>query len=58
MKLTYRLAVLSMLVATPLPAVAATIDAVMYKNPQCSCCESYAAYLEQNGFKVDIKPVI
>lgn len=57
MKLTYRLAVLSMLVATPLPAVAATIDAVMYKNPQCSCCESYAAYLEQNGFKVDIKPV-
>lgn len=57
MKLIYRLAVLSMLVATPLPAVAATIDAVMYKNPQCSCCESYAAYLEQNGFKVDIKPV-
>ncbi|MEZ5784518.1 MAG: DUF411 domain-containing protein [Rhizobiaceae bacterium] len=57
MKLTYRLAVLSMLVVTPLPAVAATIDAVMYKNPQCSCCESYAAYLEQNGFKVDIKPV-
>ncbi|TKB03979.1 MAG: CopG family transcriptional regulator, partial [Mesorhizobium sp.] len=30
---------------------------VMYKNPQCSCCEAYAAYLEQNGFKVDIKPV-
>lgn len=57
MKLTHRLAVLSMLVATPLPAVAATIDAVMYKNPQCSCCEAYAAYLEQNGFKVDIKPV-
>jgi hypothetical protein len=56
MKLTYRLAVLSMLVATPLPAVAATIDAVMYKNPSCSCCETYAAYLEQNGFKVDIKP--
>ena len=57
MKLTYRLAALSLLVATPLPAFAATINAVMYKNPQCSCCESYAAYLEENGFKIDIKPV-
>ena len=57
MKLIYRLAALAALVATPLPAVAATIQAVMYKNPQCSCCEAYAAYLEKNGFKVDIKPV-
>jgi hypothetical protein len=57
MKLTYRLAALAALIATPAPALAATIEAVMYKNPQCSCCEAYAAYLEQNGFKVDIKPV-
>ena len=57
MKLTYRLAALAALIATPMPALAATIEAVMYKNPQCSCCEAYAAYLEQNGFKVDIKPV-
>jgi hypothetical protein len=26
------------------------------KNPSCSCCETYAAYLEQNDFKGDIKP--
>jgi len=57
MKLTYRFAVLAVAMATPLPAVAATINAMMYKNPQCSCCEAYAAYLEKNGFKVDIKPV-
>lgn len=38
------------------PALASATDALMYKNPSCSCCESYAAYLEQNGFKVDIKP--
>ena len=57
MKLTYRLATLAALIATPLPAFAATINAIMYKNPQCSCCESYARYLEHNGFKVDIKPV-
>ena len=56
MKMTYRLAVLAALTATPLPAFAATINAVMYKNPSCSCCEAYAAYLEQNGFKVELKP--
>ena len=56
MKMTYRLAVLAALSAIPLPAFAATINAVMYKNPSCSCCETYAAYLEQNGFKVELKP--
>lgn len=57
MNLTYRLAALAVAIAMPLPAVAATIDAIMYKNPQCSCCEAYGAYLEQNGFKVDIRSV-
>ena len=57
MKLTYRFAAFALALAVPMPALAATIDALMYKNPQCSCCEAYAAYLEQNGFKVDIKPV-
>ena len=44
------------LAALPLPAVAAPTHATLYKNPQCSCCESYAAYLHQNGFVVDVKP--
>ena len=56
MKLTYALAACAVAIAMPLPAVAATINAVMYKNPTCSCCETYAAYLEQNGFKVELKP--
>lgn len=34
---------------------AAPIPVALYKNPQCSCCESYAQYLDQNGFKVDMK---
>ena len=42
-------------VALPLPAVAAPTRAILYKNPQCSCCEGYAAYLRQNGFEVDVK---
>lgn len=57
MKLTYALTAIGLAIAMPLPTLAATIDAVMYKNPQCSCCEAYADYLERNGFKVDIKPV-
>jgi hypothetical protein len=40
-----------------LPAVSAEpIHATLYKNPQCTCCEGYAAYLRQNGFEVDVKP--
>lgn len=35
---------------------AAPIQATLYKNPQCTCCEAYAQYLEQNGFKVDVEP--
>jgi len=51
-----RIAAALAVLAAPLSAFAAPIHAVLYKNPQCSCCESYAAYLEQNGFKVDVKP--
>jgi hypothetical protein len=56
MKLTHAFAAVAVAIAIPMPAFAATIGAVMYKNPSCSCCETYAAYLEKNGFKVDIKP--
>jgi hypothetical protein len=48
-------AILAM-VAVPLPAAAEPIHATLYKNPQCSCCEGYAAYLRKNGFEVDVKP--
>jgi hypothetical protein len=27
-------------------------DVTLYKNPQCGCCEAYADYLRDNGFKV------
>jgi hypothetical protein len=28
----------------------------LYKNPQCSCCEGYAAYLRQHGYSVTTTP--
>ena len=55
MKLAYRLATTAVLIALPLPAFAA-IEGTMYKNPSCSCCETYAAYLEKNGLKINIIP--
>ena len=48
-------AILAM-IALPLPAVAEPVHATLYKNPQCTCCEGYAAYLRQNGFEVDVRP--
>ena len=53
---TFCLGAILGLLAPALPAVAAPIRATLFKNPQCSCCEGYAAYLRQNGFTVDVKP--
>ena len=44
------------MVCLPLPAMAESIRATLFKDPQCGCCEGYAAYLRQNGFTIDIKP--
>lgn len=30
--------------------------ATLYKNPQCGCCEEYAKYLRQNGYRVTVRP--
>ena len=51
-----RTAALLTLMTTSLPALAAPIHAVLYKNPQCTCCEIYADYLKHNGFDVELKP--
>jgi hypothetical protein len=59
-----KLAMLLMATATPIPMVfrsrtaraVPTIQATLYKNPQCTCCERYAQYLRENGFQVDVKP--
>jgi hypothetical protein len=56
MKRTIRLAGLLSLAAYSTSALAAPIHAVLYKNPQCSCCEAYADYLRANGFDVEVKP--
>lgn len=42
--------------AIGLPALAAPDAVKLYKNPSCGCCESYADYLRDNGYKVDVVP--
>jgi hypothetical protein len=37
------------------PALAEPPAAVMYVNPQCSCCQGHASYLRANGFKITVK---
>ncbi len=43
------------LVVLPLPAKSEPVRATLYRNPQCFCCDGYAAYLRENGFDVDVK---
>jgi hypothetical protein len=56
MNLAIRVTSLTALLAFATPALAEPLQATLYKNPQCSCCEGYAAYLRDNGFQVDVKP--
>jgi len=55
MKRTIKIAAVLAAGALPWPAFADAIHATLYKNPQCGCCENYAAYLRQNGFDVEVK---
>ena len=44
-----------LLAAITAPAAARNKPAAtLYKNPECSCCEGYAAYLRRNGFDVKV----
>lgn len=52
---TMLLALASVAVMAP-EAMAAPIPATLYKDPSCDCCQSYANYLDQNGFAVKVVP--
>jgi hypothetical protein len=44
-----------MLALTPASAQAPR-DAILYKDPQCGCCEAYADHLRAHGFAVTVTP--
>ena len=49
-------AILALAVAPPFAFAGEKPPATLYKNPQCDCCEGYADYLRQNGYRVTVKP--
>ena len=50
------LVLLSVIAATSVASAGEERSAILYKNPECSCCESYADYLRDNGFEVTVRP--
>jgi hypothetical protein len=37
------------------PAYAEPLSVMLYKNPECGCCDGYADYLRHHGFAVTAK---
>jgi hypothetical protein len=54
-KITRLLAVLASLTLSTMLHAEGPTEALIYKNPQCGCCEEYADYLRQKGFKVTVR---
>lgn len=50
-------AVVGTLLLTSPVAAGEAKTATMYKPLQCGCCDQYAEYLEENGFKVKVESV-
>lgn len=55
-RLASRFASVAAFIALVAPAFAEPPEAMLYKDPECGCCEGYAAYLRENGFNVEVKP--
>lgn len=52
-----QLAVFAVAIVTPaVAAEAQAVNAVMYKNPGCECCDGHAAALRRAGFSVKVVP--
>ena len=49
-------AMFALAVAPPFASAGEKPPVALYMNPQCDCCEGYADYLRQNGYKVTVKP--
>lgn len=49
------LAVFLALVTPGMAAAHAAQPAILYKNPQCECCDAYAKILERSGIPVTVK---
>ena len=55
-QLTLVLVTFGITVSGPVRADEAARTGILYKNPQCTCCDAYADYLRTNGFEVTVEP--
>ena len=54
-----RRTVLAGVLAAALPGMAiaqSASPAILYKNPQCQCCDAYAKVLQRSGISVTVRP--
>ncbi|AWB25211.1 MULTISPECIES: DUF411 domain-containing protein [Methylobacterium] len=54
----HRRALVGVLLAVTVPSMAAAQGAqtaILYKNPQCQCCDAYAKVLQRNGIAVTVE---
>lgn len=56
MKYRVKILLVTLALALPLPLLAGGIQATLYKDPNCGCCQAYAEYLQANGFDVKVIP--
>ena len=59
MRYTIRALAIGVGIAVSAPAAVAAAESpkplvTLFKNPQCSCCESYAKYLRNSGYEVKV----
>lgn len=54
--LRHVLLVLALLAAGTAGAAEPVREVTLYKTPYCGCCEGYAEYLRENGFRVTVEP--
>jgi hypothetical protein len=47
---------LTMMLGSAAAGAEASKNAVLYKDPQCGCCEAYADHLRAHGFDVTVEP--
>ena len=50
----WKLLTMAAALAAQAPAWAANLQATIYRNPNCGCCNVYAQYLRANGFDVKL----
>ena len=50
----WKLLTMAAALAVQAPAWAGNLQATIYRNPNCGCCNAYAQYLRANGFDVKL----